>query len=109
MGMDLYIFKARTRRAFEAEGWYDSPSVTEELYARKWWSLVENCSFIPHDYESGDYIKLTKENFEEMINVACHHTDYWDSYQNVPKLCELRDAFDEATEEGYHYYLEYDW
>lgn len=109
MGMDLYIYKARTKKAFELEEWYGSEYVTEMLYARKWWSLVEHCSFIPNDYENGDYIQLTKENLEEMIKVACEYPDYFDSYQNVPKLCELRDAFDEVAEQGYHYYLEYDW
>ena len=109
MGMDLYIFRARTKKAFEQEGWYNSENVSEIFYARKWWSLVENCSFIPSDYESGDYIQLTKENIEEMIKVACEYRDYFDSYQNIPKLSDIRDAFDEDEENGYHYYLEYDW
>jgi len=109
MGMDLYIFKARTRKVFETDNWYNSDAVTEMLYARKWWSLVEHCSFIPEDYESGDYIELTYDNIEEMIKVACEYPDYWDDYTNVPILCRMRDSFQEITEKGYHYYLEYDW
>ena len=109
MGMDLYIFRARTKKAFSEEDWYNSESVTQLFYARKWWDLVDHCSFIPKDYESGDYIQLTKENFEEMIKIACEYKDYFDSYQNIPRLCELRDTFDDDEEKGYHYYLEYDW
>lgn len=109
MGMDLYIFKARNHKVFDTENWYNSDSVTEVLYARKWWSLVEHCTFIPNDYESGEFIELTKENLEEMIQVACKYRDYWDTYNNIPTLCELRDSFDDITNQGYHYYLEYDW
>lgn len=109
MGMDLYIFRARTRKAFDQENWYGSDSVTEILYARKWWNLVEHCSFIPTNYESGEYIQLTKNNIEEMIKVSCQYVDYWGGYDNVPKLCMMRDAFDEDEENGYHYYLTYNW
>ena len=75
MGMDLYIYSARNRETFKHDGWWESDQVQEEFYARKFWDLVENCSFIPQDYESGDFIELTSENLEEMIRVACTYKD----------------------------------
>ena len=109
MGMDLYIYRARTKKVFDFNEWYNSEEITQIFYARKWWSLVENCSFIPKDYENGDYIELTKEDLEEMIAVACHNRDYFDSYKNVPMLCELRDKIDEDESLGYHYYFTYNY
>ena len=107
MGMDLYIYQARNHEVFKHENWWDSNSVTEKFYARKFWSLVENCHFIPYDYEDNEKIKLTKENIEEMIRAACEYRDYFGTYNNVPLLCELRDEFDTIEEDGYHLYLSY--
>lgn len=35
-----------------------------------------------------------------MIKVACAHRNYFDTYDDVPKLCELRDKYEELEEEG---------
>lgn len=109
MGMDLYIYRARNHEIFKHDNWYESPNVTEVFYARKYWAIPEHCSFIPSDYESGDFIQLTEDDLKDMIKVACEYRDYFDTYNNVPKLCELRDKFDEIEEEGDHLFLEYDW
>ena len=74
--------------------------------------MVEPCRTLliySRRLRSGDYIELTYDNIEEMIKVACEYPDYWDDYTNVPILCRMRDSFQEITEKGYHYYLEYDW
>lgn len=111
MGMDLNIYSARNHEVFKHGDWYDSEQVQEEFYARKFWSLVEHCSFIPSDYESGEFIELSLENLEEMIKVACAFRDYFDTYNSVPKLCELRDKYAEWIENGdpRKLFLEYDW
>ena len=117
MGMDLAIYSAKNHEVFKHEGWYDSEQVKEEYYSRKFWDLVNNCSFIPKDYENGTFIELTRDNLEEMIRVACQYTNYWGNYNDVPKLCKLRDKFfiygwdDENDEsiDGRKLYLEYDW
>ena len=108
MGMDFYIYKAKDKHIFETDNWYSNMDVSQVLYARKWWSLVENVSFL-HDYESGEFVQLSKDNIEEMIKVACEYPDYWGDYNNVPALCRMRDTFHETEENGYHYFLEYDW
>lgn len=116
MGMDAFIFKARTRKVFSEEDWWNNPEVTEEWYARKPWEILNHCNFIPRDYESGDFIELTVENVENMIEVACQYRNYWGNYDDVPKLCELRDkmiaeinGYEEGGPTPMHYYLEYDW
>ena len=115
MGMDFHIYSARNREVFKHDRWWDSEQVQEEFYARKPWDWVENCDFIPHDYESGDIIEVTRENLEELINVACHYRDYFDTYDTVPALCEIRDRFfgycdndDEAIKDR-KLFLRYDW
>ena len=114
MGMDFNIYSARNREVFKHDNWWNSDQVQEEFYGRKCWNLVENCSFIPKDYESGTFIELTVENIEEMIKVACEYRNYFDNYNDVPKLCELRDKLiywennpDEAN--GRKMFYEYDW
>ena len=111
MGMDINIYSARNREVFKHKGWWDSEQVQEEFYACKFWDLVDNCSFIPEDYQSGDFIELTEENLEEMIKVACTYKDYFGTYNNVPILCELRDKFIawKEDEDPRKLFLEYDW
>lgn len=114
MGMDFNIYSARNHEVFKHDNWWESPQAQEEFYARKCWDLVNHCSFIPQDYESGDFIELTLENLEEMIQVACKYRNYFDNYNDIPKLCELRDKLeywennpDEA--DGRKLFYEYDW
>ena len=111
MGMDLYIYSAPNHETFKHESWWESEQVQEEFYARKFWDLVENCSFIPDDYENGDFIELSLDNLEEMIRVACVYKDYFGTYNNIPKLCELRDKYIkwETYEVPRKLFLEYDW
>lgn len=111
MGMDLNIYSARNREVFKHDGWWDSKQVQEEFYARKFWDLIDNCSFIPKDYENGDFIELTLDNLEEMIKVACTYKDYFGTYNSVPKLCELRDKYIGwiEDEKPRKLFLEYDW
>lgn len=99
MGMDFNIYSARNREVFKHEGWYDSPQVQEEFYSRKAWHFVEDCPFIPNSEEDCP-VEITQENLEDMIKVACARRNYFDTYDDVPKLCELRDKYEELKEEG---------
>lgn len=106
MGMDFTIYSARNREIFKHDGWWNSDQVQEEFYSRKAWYLVDNCAFIPK-IEDECPIEVTEENLEEMIKVACHNRNYWDNYNDVPKLCELRDKFDQLEEEKRKLYIMY--
>lgn len=110
MGMDAYIFRARTKKAFDGERWYERDDVTEVWYARKYWDLVQQVSFITNlDDDCGEFIQLSRENLEEMIKVATHTPDYWDGFSTVPALCKILHDFDEDEEDGWHYYFEFDY
>lgn len=106
MGLDIYIFKARTKKAFEA---YSSETRQEVYYARKFWTLIEEASFLDVEEDCGEYLKLSRVNVEELIEIATHNEDYFGSFETVPRLCEILRDFEETEENGYHYYMEFDY
>lgn len=114
MGMDLRIWRARNSKVFEHEYW-NNPDVEEVFYGRKAWHYPHHCNFIPEGND-GEFIELSIENVENMIEVACQYRNYWDNYDDVPKLCELRDhmiaeanGYEEGGPKPLHYYLEWDY
>ena len=42
MGMDAYIFRAKSKKDFDKPNWYneESGAITEVWYARKFWDLI---------------------------------------------------------------------
>lgn len=110
MGLDCYVFRAKTKKAFEAERWYDdeNTSVTEVWYSRKFWDMLHNMSFIKSiEEDCGEYIQLTQDNIEEMLQFAAHNRDYFGGFETVPRLCEIYNNFEYDAEEGWHYYFYY--
>ena len=109
MGMDLNIYAAPNHEVFKHDEWWNNQNITEKYYSRKFWDLVNNCSFIPEDYENGSFFQINKKNIEEMIEIACKYRNYFGTYDDIPKLCELRDEFEELEDNGFHLYFEYDY
>jgi len=109
MGLDVSIYRARTKKVFRALNWYDSKAVQEVYYARKFWTLIEQASFIDVNRDCGDFIRLSHENVEELLQIAAHNADYFDGFQSVPSLCEILRNFDDDEENGYHYYMEFEY
>ena len=110
MGMDAYIYRAKSKKVFEEDHWYNNDNIKEVWYARKYWDLIYNVSFIRNTEEDAcEYIQLTKDNVEELIKVATHYPDYWGKFDTVPLLCEILYQFDEDEENGWHYYFEFDY
>lgn len=108
MGLDCYVFRAKTKKAFDDEHWYESETVKEVWYARKFWDLIHNMSFIKNiEEDCGEFIPLTMDNIEEMLQFAAHNPDYWDSFDTVPALCKIYHNFEDDAEEGWHYYFNY--
>ena len=105
MGMDLYIIRKRN---------VGTPNeISEEVfYSRKFWELLD-APFVKEYKESGDcYVKArisSLENFDELINIAINNRNYFGTYNDIPKLCEVRDYYEEKSSEGWTYYLEADW
>ena len=63
----------------------------------------------PWNNDACKYIQLRKIDLEEMIDIATHTPDYFDSFDSVPKLCEILYHFDEDAKNGWHYYFEFDY
>lgn len=111
MGMDCYIWQAPNHRIFKDDNWFESPLVTERMYWRKNWDMVNKWSFIPKDYEC-EPIEIHSEQLEEIIRVACSVRDYFGTYDSIPKLCELRDEVKEWEENEItdkKLFVSYDW
>lgn len=85
----------------------------EVYYARKFWKLLDAPFVIEYnDSKENYYVHAriqSKEDIEQLIDIAVHNRDYWDTFNSVPKLCELLEEFDEMREEGWSYYLLADW
>ena len=104
MGMEIVIYSAKNHEVFKHDGWWDNPNVQEEFYACKFYELIQNCSFISSDYQ-GEWTEINEDHIEEMIKIACQHRDYFGTYDNVARLCELRDRYNTLKEQGYHLYF----
>lgn len=115
MGMELVIYKARNHEVFKHEYW-NNPEVEEVFYGCKATHFVNYCNFIPKGYEDGEFFEISVENVENMIEVACEYKNYWGNYNDVPKLCELRDmmyaeinGYEEGGPKPMKYYMEWDY
>ena len=105
VGMDLYIIRKKN---------VGTPNeISEEVfYSRRFWELLD-AHFVKEYKESKSCsvkARITSiENFEELIDIATHNRNYWDNYNDVAKLCEARDDYEEKNEDGWTYYLEAYW
>lgn len=123
MGMDARIIRCRNVLQPEStnfweicrtinEGTYDdlkAPAIVWE--ARKWYDMHNFIvSLLPgKEYESGEYVALTKQQLETILAYATHHTDYWCGFGSVPNLCRALLNYDDVIENGYIYVYECDW
>lgn len=124
MGMDMYLFRARNKKQFNEEGFWDkcidltsveawendeftSPALL--WYGRKFWSLLENVFPEYDDKMYGEYVKVDKETLEKMVDFACHHPNYFGTFNTVPELCQALHSYDEACKNGFSYFMESDW
>ena len=124
MGLDVRIVLCKNRRQPEqpdfwnncVTGWKKDEddivdySVPHEVYyARKFWGLYSPMAR-SLELENCEYSRpLTKGDIEEMLNIATHTRDYFDSFSTVPALCEILDRYDEATEHGMVFLFEGDY
>ena len=103
MGMDLYIMRYKNRKT--------PNEISEELYyARKFWNLLD-ARFV-QGYQDDCVVHApirSREDMNELIEIATKEPDYWGEYKTVPILCEIRDEIEAGIEEGWSYYLEADW
>ena len=108
MGLDIGIYRAKNHAVFEDGQWYNNDNITEVWYARKFWDMIHNMSFVKDvEGDCGEFIPLTMDNVEEMLQFAAHNRDYFDGFSTVPQLCEIIANFEQDYEDGWHYYFHY--
>lgn len=122
MGMDAYVFLAHSKKELESgnlwndnvTNFYEETKWTtpgERWYACKFWGLHDYLvtTRFNGEYECGEWIELSREDLEEMIQYATHHLNHFDNFHGVEQLCELLYYWDEFEEVGLHPYYECDW
>ena len=84
--------------------------VIEEFHTRKFWELLD-ASFINKDLKKNSVkVPITSINqINELITIATNNRNYWGTYEDLPKLCEVRDDFEEQSNNGWNYFLEANW
>lgn len=125
MGLDIHIMIARSIKEvneLEWKDWVEWEEMRETCedefanlarpcevwYARKFWSLMEEMPFL-HDYDCGKYVRLHKDDVKAMIDFYAYHPDYFDSFDGLPRLCEIYHQYDDIVEAGLGLYFEADW
>lgn len=106
MGMDLYIHRRRNVGTPTEE-------VREVYYARKFWELLD-APFVKeyNDSKCDCYVQArvqSVEDIDQLLEIATQNRDYFDTFDSVPTLCELREEFEQKRAEGWTYTLEADW
>ena len=125
MGMDSYLFVAKSKKEFsEGSYWserddttsfhettHDAVTEGEWWYARKFYDLHEFVvnELLNGEYECGDFVPMTKEMIHKMLHFCIDHPDYFESFDTVPRLCTLLHYFDKIEAAGYHVFYECDW
>ena len=93
MGLDMYLTRRNKAKDLEVEIYY----------WRKLWDLYE---YDPKETNiNGQEVHVDKELFEKIFKFCCYHSDYFDTFNSLPKLAEELHYFDERTEEGWTYYF----
>lgn len=84
--------------------------VIEEFHTRKFWELLD-ASFVNKDLKKNSVkVPITSINqINELITIATNNRNYWGTYEDLPKLCEVRDDFEEQNNNGWDYFLEANW
>lgn len=84
--------------------------VIEEFHTRKFWELLD-ASFVNKDLKKNSVkVPITSINqINELITIATNNRNYWGTYEDLPKLCEVRDDFEEQSNNGWNYFLEANW
>ena len=122
MGLDCRIFIAKSTKGlddFDYCEWEDIQDICDDdfasimrpcqvWYARKFWGLIENLSFLK-GYENGQYVQIHKKDLKEMIEYYAFHEDYFEKFNGLPRLCELYRDFDRIMAAGLNLYFEGDW
>ena len=72
------------------------PDICEVWYARKFWDMVHAVPTL-RNTENGEYSRIRREDLKQMIEFYAFNQDYFESFDGLPRLCELYRDYDELT------------
>ena len=127
MGLDSYLLVAQSKKELQSDTYWKTVSENhfqtfmeeepvehwegEWWYARKFYDchqyIVDN--LLNGEYENGDYVPMTYEMVEKILQYCCKHHDYFGGFQTVTKLCELLYHWHELEEKHLQVFYECDW
>lgn len=120
MGMDARLVKCRNLKQPEQQDFWNNCITTDAWheyknkdrpavlwYGRKNWDLHNE--IFGNDYECGEWVEVTKETLDKMLDFAAHNPDYFGDFETVPSLCRARYYYDTIHEAGWIFAYECDW
>lgn len=123
MGLDVRVVMAKNRKQLESENFWDTCATgwvkddedfidfdkpTEVLYWRKFWDLYTPMSS-KLKIDSGEWAELSKDDLEEILNIASHTPDYFGTFNTVPAICEVLHYYEAARSHGMSFFFEGDY
>ena len=131
MGMDVNIYIAKSinmikdEEHYPYEDYYDLEEVRENSnfhdeygdinyptdrpinvwYSRKFHDLMTSIPELYESYKEPYVIRVKKNILKEMIEYYAFHEDYFNSFNGLPRLCELYRDYDNIQEQGLNLYL----
>lgn len=74
-------------------------------YARKFYRLLEGVPELKESYNAPYMIRIKKDTLKKMIECYAFTPDYFDSFNGLPRLCELYQMYDELQVNGLNLYF----
>lgn len=74
-------------------------------YARKFYDLLDGVSELKESYKEPNVIRIKKDTLKKMIECYAFTPDYFDSFNGLPRLCELYQMYDELQANGLNLYF----
>lgn len=74
-------------------------------YARKFYDLLDGVPELQESYQKPYVIRLKKDTLKKMIECYAFTPDYFDSFNGLPRLCELYQLYDELQANGLNLYF----
>lgn len=107
MGLDMYI-DARRNIGTPLE------ERQEKVYWRKFWDLQDEIIRITDADTDSDSCcisdtRITDKDLDAIIDFCCRNRDYFDSYNSVLTLCELREELPQLKEQGWTLWYNSNW
>ena len=79
---------------FTQEGEFKWPEACHVWYARKFWDMLYNIPKFHEAIVDQRPVRINKDLLKQMIDFYAYHSDYFDGFEGLPRLCELYQMYD---------------